>query len=96
MLDFLGFCNNIIKIASGIINLLFSVLRFIVEILPKLIDGFIQALNFLNAFLFDFLLGTLNLFDGLPPVYGFGLSVVIYFIFFTFWLKLLKLALAFM
>lgn len=76
---------------SGIFEIFNTLINFVVRMFSYGQTAFLNTLRFLNYFFFDFLEDALFLFDSLPPVFSFGLSILFYFIVVSFVLKLLKL-----
>lgn len=83
-MDWLNSIGKIFEIFTTLINFCMNMFSYGQE-------AFLNVLNFLNYFFFDFLADALFLFDFLPPVFSFGISIMFYFMLVVFILKIIKL-----
>ena len=86
----LSFVDTATKVFDSIGNLFVTILSFAKSFILFGQEGFLNLLDFLNYFLFDFIFDSLTLFDFLPPVFNFGFSILFFYMVVMFILKLLK------
>lgn len=89
-LDVISASTGFFDLFTSVIGVFGTIINYLIELVSFGAQCFLNSLSFIKLFFIDFLFNYLNLFDFLPGIFGYGLSVLFYFSFVIFILNIIK------